>query len=607
MEQINEAAAVQQPQQGGKRLKKGTNRIFWLVPAGLLALLAAAYIGVCAYAHSQTVFYPNYGINGMAVAGMTAEEAQALLDRDFPAQTVAVKNADGGETLAELTLADLGITAESVSGWAAEAMWHQQSKPFLMKGWLYLGAFTDLQRQGAVFHCDAPADLPETVAAEVKADLYIEPIHAAYELRENDIAVTVPADGRALDAAALAEELRFAAHVSHGPRDVFVTFETLPADRLTAKDIYNAVAGEMKNAGYDKATDSVIPEEVGVQFHVDSAQKAMDSAEPGSVLSIPAEITRPEVTAAHLKEVLFRDVLGEYTTKVSGSVGRRGNVKLSAAAIHNYVMNAGDIFSYNEAVGQRTAANGYQPAPAYVRGETVDEIGGGICQTSSTLYYACLLANLEITERYAHRYAPGYITLGIDATVSWGGPDYKFTNDTLYPVRIETVYENNKLTVRLLGTKTDGTYAKMTSEYLGKTDWTTVYQEDETVAPGTQVVKTEPYTGHKVRTFHTIYNADGTVLDSHYEATSDYKVRNKVILVAPGYLPAPDGSVPTGGTVPLPVTPADPGTPVIPAVPEETTPPTVIPMEPEEGGAIIVVPEAPPEEDAETPPIIFAE
>ncbi|RAZ93300.1 hydrolase, partial [Klebsiella oxytoca] len=79
--------------------------------------------------------------------------------------------------------------------------------------------------------------------------------------------------------------------------------------------------------------------------------------------------------------------------------------------------------SYNETVGQRTTAKGYKPAPAYVKGETVDEIGGGVCQPSSTLYLACLRANLEITERYAHRYVPAYIGKGMDATVSWGGPD----------------------------------------------------------------------------------------------------------------------------------------------------------------------------------------
>ena len=598
MEQVNEAVVEQQPS-GGKRLKKKERKKIRLIPVVLVVLLAAAYVGLCAYAHSQTVFYPNYDINGMDMSGMTADEARAVLERDFPAQVVSVKNADGGEVLAEVTLADLGVTAETVTGWANDAMYHQQSKPFLMKGWLYAGAFFDFQRQGYVGSCEVAPETAEAVAAEVKADLYIEPVHAAYELKDASVSVTVAADGRALDAAALAEDLRTAGSIAFGPREVFVTFETLTADRVTAQDIHDALAGEMRNAGYDKETDSITPEVLGVDFSAAAAQQAMDKAEAGSTIDFPAVITRPEVTAAELKALLFRDILGEYTTSVSGTAARKNNVQLSAAAINGYVMNSGDVFSYNEAVGQRTAANGYQAAPAYVKGETVDEIGGGICQTSSTLYYACLLGDLEITERYAHRYAPGYVPLGIDATVSWGGPDYKFTNDTLYPIRIETLYEKSKLTVRIYGTNLDGTYAKMTSEYLGKTDWTTVYQEDASVAPGTQVVKTEPYTGHKAKTYHTIYAADGTVIDSHYEATSDYKVRNKVVLVAPGELP---GSAPaTGGAV----IPAAPTTPNLPA----ETPPAVIPMEPEEvtGEPIIVIPDAPPEESYEETPIIFAE
>ena len=600
MEQVNEAAVEQQPS-GGKRLKKREYKKICLIPVVLVVLLAAAYVGLCAYAHGQTVFYPNYDINGMDMSGMTADEAQSVLERNFPAQIVSVKNADGGDVLAELTLADLGVTAEAVDGWAEGAMWRQQLQPFFKKGWLYAGALFDFHRQGYVGYCEVPAETAEAVAAELKAEFYIEPVHAAYALQDTAVSITVPADGRALDAAVLAEELRTAGSVAYGPRDVFITFETLTADRITAQEIHDALAGEMKNAGYDKATDSITTEAVGVSFSAAAAQQAMDKAEPGSTIAVPAVITRPEVTAAELEALLFRDILGEYTTSVSGTAARTTNVQLSAASINGYVMNAGDVFSYNEAVGKRTAANGYQAAPAYVKGETVDEIGGGICQTSSTLYYACLLGNLEITERYAHRYAPGYVPLGIDATVSWGGPDYKFTNDTLYPIRIETAYEKNKLTVRIRGTNLDGTYAKMTSEYLGKTDWTTVYQEDPSVAPGTQVVKTEPYTGHKAKTYHTIYAADGTVIDSHYEATSDYKVRNKVILVAPGELP---GTTPAAGGAVIPVTPA----PADPTLTEET-PPTVIPMEPEEVASdpIIVIPEAPPEESGEEVPVIFAE
>ena len=139
----------------------------------------------------------------------------------------------------------------------------------------------------------------------------------------------------------------------------------------------------------------------------------MDSAAPGDTLEIPAVIEYPAVTAEQLKPVLFRDLLGSYTTHVGGSAARISNVKLASASVNGTVLNSGDIFDYNGVVGQRTTARGYQPAPAYVQGETVDEIGGGVCQPSSTLYLATLKSNLEIVERYAHRYVPAYIPKGM--------------------------------------------------------------------------------------------------------------------------------------------------------------------------------------------------
>ena len=362
-------------------------------------------------------------------------------------------------------------------------------------------------------------------------------------------------------------------------RAVVVEAETLPAKTLTAREIYDECSGTVKNASYDAETESIVPEQAGADFDVDEAQALLDAAEPGGTVTVPAEVELPAVTAEELEQVLFRDVLGEARTHVGGTSARRSNVKLSAAAINGYVMNTGDVFSYNGVVGQRTAANGYQAAPAYVKGETVDEIGGGICQTSSTLYLACLRSNLAITERYAHRYVPAYITAGMDATVSWGGPDYKFTNDTLYPIKIVTRYENNYLTVQILGTNVDGTSVKMTNEWLSTTPYETVYEDDPTLAPGTEQVKTSPYTGYKYRTYRNVYDADGKLISSTYEATSDYKARNKVILRGPAV------EVPAGGETEIPVDPGDPADPSEPAEPADPDLPAE-PGEPDEGWTI---------------------
>ena len=352
----------------------------------------------------------------------------------------------------------------------------------------------------------------------------------------------------------------------------------------------------MENARYDQATGDILPEKRGASFDTVSAQRVLTAAAPGETVSVPADIQEPEITAEELKAVLFRDLLGECTTHVGGTAARVSNVKLSSAAFDGTVMNSGDVFSYNETVGQRTVAKGYKAAPAYVQGETVDEIGGGVCQPSSTLYYACLLANMEITERYAHRYIPAYITRGMDATVSWGGPDYKFTNNTKYPVKIVAKYDKGYLTVQLWGTRTDDLTVKMTYETLSTTPFEEVEQLDPSLAPGQRQVKVTPYTGYRVRTYRNIFDGSGALLSSDVEAISDYKHRDRLILVGPPKEEAPE----TSGAVPgIPATPAEqePATP--PSTQEPSTPatgPAEIPAEPEtpvepaEPPSIVVIP-----------------
>ena len=578
MEQINEA--VEQKTPGGARLKKSNKKP--MVAIGVVvAVLAAAYVGLCAYAGSLDTFYPNRHINGINVGGLTVNDAQEKLETELLAQEIEITN-NTLDTQLTITVADLGYTAEDFEGDAAFWMeTTQQTESFLSRGWNYLAHLTGQSPGGANWPEMNQSALTET-AAFLSEFFSLTPIDTSYTLTDSTIEITCAKDGRTVSEDAFRTALEDIATYSQNDYQVEVNWDLVPAQTLTAQEIYDQVAGEMHNAGYDAETDSITPEQVGAEFDVAAAEAALDAAQPGEAVEIPAVIEYPAVTAEALKGVLFRDVLGECQTHVSGTAARISNVKLSASSINGYVMNTGDVFSYNGVVGQRTAANGYQAAPASVKGETVDEIGGGICQTSSTLYLACLRGNLEITERYAHRYVPAYIPWGMDATVSWGGPDYKFTNNTNYPVKIVTEYKNGYLTVKLLGTNEAGITAKVTNEVLSTTPWETVYQEDATLAPGTpDTVKTTPYTGYKVQTFHTIYDKNGNVIDSHYEATSDYKVRNKVIVQAPKpeVTPAATPAVaPSDSTASTDSTaPANPGTEEpLPESPETTDTPIIV-------------------------------
>ena len=584
MEPIREADVQTQP---GKRLaekteKRGSKRP-WMIAVIIAAVLVAAYLALCAYAGSLDTFYPNRHINGIDVGGLTVSEAQSALETRLPAQTIILVNEER-QLQTTLTVAELGYTAESFAGDAQFWMDAERDTPFLRRGWAYLATLSGHWPGGAHWPDMDEAVLTKTVARLTEV-LTEPPADTSGELDGQTLRITKAHDGYAPES--LRPLLSDITSYSQSGYTIPVTLETLPAQDLTAQQLHDRLHGEMKNASYDSATDSIVPEQLGADFDIAAVQKAMDEAAPGETVSVPAVIEEPEVTASDLKMLLFRDVLGEARTHVSGSAGRIGNVKLSAKLINGIVLNSGDTFSYNDSVGKRTEARGFKPAPAYVKGETVDEVGGGICQTSSTLYLACLLSNMEITERYAHRYVPAYIDWGMDATVSWGGPDYKFTNNTLYPVKIVTEYSKGYLTIKLLGTNIDGIRVKMTNKVLSKTPWETVYQEDSTMAPGSpDVVKVTPYTGYKVKTYQTIYDKNGSVIDSHFEAASDYKVRNKVVLQAPAAAP---GSAPAD----LPAdTPAPSDTPAeTPQQPEPAPTPDPEPETP----TIVVTPDSPSE------------
>lgn len=162
-------------------------------------------------------------------------------------------------------------------------------------------------------------------------------------------------------------------------------------------------------------------------------ERIMASSEKGGDVELPLYVTvssyKSEDTA-YLNEV----VVASYTTYFNPSVaGRTKNIELSAEAIHNVIVGSGDYFSFNTTVGSSDEAHGYQPAEEAVNGKLVMGIGGGICQTSSTLFNAVDQLGVEYVEKHHHSVTAGYVPKGRDATVSYGGLDFRYQNTTGVP------------------------------------------------------------------------------------------------------------------------------------------------------------------------------
>lgn len=549
MGEENKVSSVQETG-GGKRIapaekSRSAGKTAGLVVGIVLGVLVLGYGAACAaaqmvYGHAAL---PNTTVLGLDVSGMSAQEAEQLWQEKGAAalESTAIDLTRDGQTVGSVTLAELGVTVKPLYISRAAGCDSASDHPLTVveSGWELLRSYlrpTDVTPQLDVDGAKL-TDTCETLAAALDCTL----VDGSYRLENGQgLYITKPRDGEKLDGGALRTllEQRLAAR-DLSPAEC--VYRERQAAALDVQALHDELEGKTVSAVCDKSTGRPTQSHVGVTFDVAAVQSQLDAAAPGAEFLADAEVQFPAVTTEELETAMFRDVLGTSTTKCAGPWGRHQNIRLAAKAINGNIYNPGEEFWYNAAVGQRTEARGFQPAAAYSGGRTVTSIGGGICQVSSTLYYATLLSDLKIVLRYAHMFDPGYMPVtGCDATVSWGGPDFAFRNDTDYPIKIVTSYndDTNELTVTIMGTRVNDNYVVMTNQFLSYSEFKVVYKEDESVSPGDQVVDQYGHNGYEVRTYRNVYDGDGKLLRSTVEATSDYDRGDKIILVAPGELPA---------------------------------------------------------------------
>ena len=216
-----------------------------------------------------------------------------------------------------------------------------------------------------------------------------------------------------------------------------------------------AIGRPPRNATLNIVTGGLIPQQQGCKLEIEETRsmilQAFLQAENNSI-ALPVTILYPEVTTDDIARSGIRTALGLYTTEFNKEdVNRTENIKLAAWKINGYILYPGKIFSFNEIVGPREKSCGFKEALEIVNGNFILGIGGGVCQLSSTLYNAVILANLEIKERYNHSKPLSYVPLGRDATVAFGVLDFKFANNTSAPLLIMAEVNENKLMIGIFG------------------------------------------------------------------------------------------------------------------------------------------------------------
>lgn len=223
--------------------------------------------------------------------------------------------------------------------------------------------------------------------------------------------------------------------------------------------IHSEIYKEASDAYFTQNPYAVYPSENGLDFAISVEEAKAMLQEDKEEYTIPLKTLYPNVTTNMIGQEAFPDLLSSFPTYYSTSDrDRTTNLILAANKINGTVVMPGEVFSYNQVVGERTIAAGYKEAPIYVNGEVVDGLGGGICQVTSTLYNAVVLANLEIVERSNHQFVPSYVKASRDATVVYGSIDFKFKNNRNYPIKILCSVNNGVVNFAIYGLKTADDY-----------------------------------------------------------------------------------------------------------------------------------------------------
>ncbi|MRS12450.1 MAG: hypothetical protein EG823_05180 [Actinobacteria bacterium] len=293
-----------------------------------------------------------------------------------------------------------------------------------------------------------------------------------------------------------------------------------------------------RDAGFQVSNGvvAIVPAEDGLQADAEDLALRLTGVLTGSG-ERRAELTMhrvaPEITTEEAQAMGIVERLSTFTTDYAASNKPRvNNIHILADALDGTLIPPGGTFSFNETIGPRTAEKGYQEANAIVNGKLVPQLGGGICQVGTTIFNTVFFSGLPVVERHNHSLYISHYPTGRDATVTWGGADFKFKNDTPNWVLVATGYSSSTITISLYGTKPGYEVTYETGP------WTDIVAPpirevpDPTLPAGSRVVEEKGVSGRKcVVVRHVLQNGVEIRTDTFKSA---YKAAEEVVRVGTG-------------------------------------------------------------------------
>ncbi len=484
--------------------------------AGLL-VLAGAFLG---YAASYTKILPNVLVEGINVGGMMPKTAEEKIHASFAdvakGRDVKLVCNEDEETVSfdELNLKpNAQKTAENAYKIGREEGVFKKAVKILTL--LFKTEDVDLM-------VDFDKEQFDNIISRLAEGKEEEAAQTGYILEDDKLTITKGHGGKGVDRALAAEMFSEAARDSK-INEINLEVKYIEANKPDLEKFYQELTAPMKDAKYVLKNGEIYiePEHIGIKVEKSKIKEALDSGQQNFTLDV--ETFNPEVTKEMLEGLLFRDTLGSFSSSFATSTNARAsNVILTANRINGKILMPGDVFSYDKTIGRRTVANGYKEAGVYIGNKVESGIGGGICQTSSTLYSAVLYSNLEIVSRTSHSLPVSYVPLGQDATIAEGAIDFKFKNNTNYPIKIVAVVNGRRLTCSLVGVKEPNISVELVNTIVSTAEPKTERTENAEIPQGYKRILNNGAKGYTVAS-QRVVKESGKVIKTEKLTSSVYR------------------------------------------------------------------------------------
>lgn len=506
--------------------------IFFVIPLIVLIILLAILSTIFALINmNNTNIIDGVFIQGIDVSNLSVEDAKSKLSsivNEYISKEITLKYGDFSKTLVPSQF-NVNFDVDSAVQTAYSI---GRSGNVFENNFAILNALLNSNNIGQNMEYDS--ELLDALLLELNNELPGRMENSGYYVDGTSLIIDSGKEGVNVDTEVLANRIAKALNEINN-QDIVIEIPVVNAapSPIDLDAIYNEVHKDPVDAYYTTDPYVVHPSSTGLDFDIsmDEAKEMLKTYQ--EEYTIPLKVTYPSVSTNDIGSEAFPDLLSSFRTSFTSSNSNRStNIRLCSEKINGTVLMPGETFSFNQVVGKRTPEAGFKPATAYSGGKVVQEYGGGICQVSSTLYNAVLYANLEITERTNHGYKPSYVDPGLDATVSWGGPDFKFTNNRDYPIRIVCDTSNKILNIYIYGLKRDTDYkVVLDAQYVSTVYFKTVYQKDSSFASGQSRVIQSGSNGCKTATYKYLYDANGTLVSSECISRDTYNPHNKIVAV----------------------------------------------------------------------------